>query len=749
MNWQAFKDELTQFYWNEVNDRAAAFRKKMYDLLDAQHTPEMNGYQRKAMQYRVIAEHCQPVLFAHSPFYHELGSMSAHCDGAGSLRGHEHAGNWNYSRFEHLFIQQDPDLYQVRKAQGEQQLYLICGPYCDTRQHFIFNCKPLFRGGLKMLYHQVQEQLHEAKTSDERDFLIAAGEGLLCMKKISEKFAEAAGERLQTASDPEETHNLRRIRESAAWSPWNAPRTFYEALNLLAFCRTVSGALEGVGYNTFGRPDVELLPFYERDLAAGRLTKEEAFELVQAFLLTWDCHYDHDMKMVGYADHELENTYTLGGCDAQGRPVWNALTAMFLRATREHKIIFPKIKVRFSSESPREYLDEANLDVINSTSSILYQNDEASIAALVRAGCMLEDARDYLVTGCWGMTMNGSQMDDHGNYVNLLKAFEMSVHNLQDNMEKCRLYFRPLDDAETFEEVYRITAENFRILCRERNRMTLRGKGIWPQIDPLPLTSASMENCIENRKDLTNGGCKYHNEHYTMVGFPNVIDSLLAIKRLCFDEKRCSLEQLLRAVRSNWEGFEEIRKAALRCPGWGDGSEEAKELAARLNHELYEITGELTTLWPGGRVNLGHLTYTEIRFWAEKTLATPDGRRNGEYFAQGLTPSRLHRIDSVTDVINSLAALEGSEMAGNSVVNIILPSTRMTLENCAAFLKTCAKSAMGSLQLNCLTKEQLLDAQIHPEKHRNLIVRVCGFSARFTSLSPQWQQEVLSRNFYD
>ena len=128
--------------------------------------------------------------------------------------------------------------------------------------------------------------------------------------------------------------------------------------------------------------------------------------------------------------------------------------------------------------------------------------------------------------------------------------------------------------------------------------------------------------------------------------------------------------------------------------------------------------------------------------------ATPDGRRDGEYFSQGLTPSRLNKIESVTDVINSLAAMDGSEV-GPSVVNIILPSTRMTLENCAAFLRACAKSAISSLQLNCVTKEQLLDAQIHPEKHRDLIVRVCGFSARFTSLSPEWQQEVLSRNFYD
>lgn len=170
-----------------------------------------------------------------------------------------------------------------------------------------------------------------------------------------------------------------------------------------------------------------------------------------------------------------------------------------------------------------------------------------------------------------------------------------------------------------------------------------------------------------------------------------------------------------------------------------------------MNEDLFQLADKLPpTIW-GGKVQIGHLTYTEIRFWAEETLATPDGRYNGEYFSQGLTPSRLHKIPSVTSVINSLTHLDGSKMAGNSVINIILPSVAggMTLDTCEAFLRGAATSAMQSLQLNCVTKEELLDAQKHPEKYPNLIVRVCGFSARFTALSPEWQQEVLSRNFYD
>jgi formate C-acetyltransferase len=150
----------------------------------------------------------------------------------------------------------------------------------------------------------------------------------------------------------------------------------------------------------------------------------------------------------------------------------------------------------------------------------------------------------------------------------------------------------------------------------------------------------------------------------------------------------------------------------------------------------------------GGKVHMGHLTYTEIRFWGEQTLALPDGRKDGEYFAQGLTPSRLKRIPCVHDVVNSLAKLDPSTMAANSVVNIILPKN-VTLDYCETFLRVAAKSALQSLQLNCTSKEELIDAQKHPEKYPDLIVRVTGFSAKFTSLSPEWQQEVISRNFYN
>lgn len=752
-----FRSEHLDYYLHRSRPHVKAMYDRVMPMLDASYREGMSAYEMKALQYRVIAAETEPVLFRTNPFYYETGGVPGYSDGTRDYRGDRHPGGWTHWRNAHLFGDlAGAETNALCDAQVSERLYLICGAYCDSAQHFNLNYKPILRQGLRGLYEKAADLLaaeQSRKNPDPMriDYLTATMEGMLSLKVINEKFAALAKQRMDSAESETELAYLSRIADSAAYTPWDAPRTFYEALNLLGLLRKAVGSLEGIGFNTFGRPDVELLRFYEADLAAGKLTKDEAYDLICRFLLSFDCHYDHDMKMVGYADHELENTYTLGGCDAEGNPIWNDLTEMFLRATREEKIIFPKIKCRYSDRSPKAYLDAINEDVIRGTSSILFQNDNACIPAITRYGKTIEEARDYIVSGCWDMSPQGVEKADCGNYVNLLKPFEFSIHRRADKIEKVGIDFRYIDDAESFDEVYAITLANFGALFRMRAEITLRGKGAWSLVDPLPIFSAPMESCLDKMTDYTAGGAKYGDEKYVLVGFPNIVDSLLAIKRLCFDTSKYTLAELLTAVRANWEGYEHIRMDCLAGACWGDGSEESCVFAAKLNEDLFRLADALPpTIW-GGKIQLGHLTYTEIRFWAEDTLATPDGRRNGEYFSQGLTPSRLHRIPSVTSVVNSLMHLDGSKMAGNSVVNIILPSVSegMTLQICEAFLRAASASAMQSLQLNCVTKEELLDAQKHPEKYPNLIVRVCGFSAKFTSLSPEWQKEVLSRNFYD
>ena len=750
MAYEKLREELKDFYWqNNRVEPVKAFAEKCWAILDEAVTEDMSVMAQKLLQYEVIVREFEPVIFRNSPFFCETGVLVSQSDGARWAKNSNftQANGWTHHRNEHVFWDQDPALWEKRCAQRDEKLYLICGPYNDTLQHFNFNNRPILEGGLKRVYQEAKQALEATVDPEQREFLNGVCQGMLQLKKAAEKFADKAAGLLAEENSPEAIKNLSLIRDTARRIPWERPETLYEALATLAFMRKLLGSLEGVGPNTFGRIDVDLYPFYERDLESGILTPEQAYDLVCQFLILWDMHYDHDMAMVSYADHELENTYTLGGCDQDGMPVWNALTQMFLRATREEQIIFPKIKCRFSRNSPKEYLDEINAAVISGTSTVLYQNDDATIPAILRSGRLLEEARDYFVTGCWGVSANGTEKYDHGSYLNLLKPFEFALHRLQDKMDRVGIQFETYDQVLDFEEFYRITVRNCEKLIRERIAVTRQGGHIWHLADALPIFSSTMEGCIQKKQDFTRGQGKYKDDYLMCFGLPNIVDSLLAIKKLVFEDRKYTLEAYLKAVRNNWQNAEEMRLEATRCAGWGDGSEESCQLANRFNNDLYEAAWQVEGTY-GGKVHIGHLTYTEIRWWGEQTLATPDGRFSGDYFSQGLTPSRLKKIDSATSVINSLKALDPATMAASNVVNIILPSNRVSLDICEAFLRSAADSALMALQLNCVTREQLLDAQQHPEKYPHLIVRVCGFSARFTSLSPQWQQEVLSRNFY-
>ncbi len=751
MTHHALRAELKAFYQSDQNIPAAkAFSEKIFAILDQKWNSSMSVMRQKMLQHEVITEHFSPILFPHCPFYFETGALVALSDGARRAKNGDftHAAGWTFLKNQHRFEEQDPALWQRTKAQKQAQLYLICGQYNDTQQHFNFNHRPIFEGGLRSLYEKARLELKNAEGTDETEYLEATCAAMLLLKKAAGKFADKAKEMVQAETDADAKQNLLQIAETASRVPWEAPSNLYEALCTLAFMRKMLGTLEGIGPNTFGRLDVDLLPFYQRDLASGLLTKKRAYDLICQFLIVWDGHYDHDLPMVGYADHELENTYTVGGCDENGESVCNDLTKMLLRATREEGIIFPKIKCRYSKQSPKEYLDEINRSVKNGTSTVLFQNDDACIPAVERSGRSLREARDYFVSGCWGMASYGTEKFDHGSYVNLLKPFEFALHRKFDAMKQVQIDFECYDDARDFEEFYAITLKNSQKLIEARIDTTRRGGNIWHQVDALPIFSATMEGNIEKHQDFTRGFGKYADDYLLCFGLPNIVDSLMAIKSLVFDQKKYSLSQYLQAVRQNWENAEEIRMDAIRCSGWGDGEAESSALACRFNDDLFAYARSLAGSH-GGKVHIGHLTYTEIRFWGEKTLATPDGRKNGDYFSQGLTPSRLKKIPSATSVINSLKALDCSTMAANNVVNIILPSNKVDLSVLEGFLRAAADSAMMSLQLNCVSKEVLLDAQKHPERYPNLIVRVCGFSAKFTSLSPEWQNEVLTRNFYE
>jgi formate C-acetyltransferase len=330
------------------------------------------------------------------------------------------------------------------------------------------------------------------------------------------------------------------------------------------------------------------------------------------------------------------------------------------------------------------------------------------------------------------------------NFFNALKPVHYVFSRGYDAIKKQRIGLDTGDVTafRTFDEFYNAYLAQFHYIIEENSAYIYELEKYVNDINPSLLYAATVPRCVDTLTDANDGGISNVSD-MLLNGLASAVDALMAVYELVFETHSTTLAELKDALDKNWDGYEEMRLDAIRCNGWGDGSLEASEFAARFNHDLYTMAQTQTGTY-GGKIVIGHFTYTEIRFYGEKTLATPDGRKNGEYFSQGLTPSRLKKIPCVNDVIYSMSQLDKSTMAANSVVNIILPGN-ISLDRCEAFLRAVSGTAVQSLQLNCTSKDELLDAQKHPENYKSLVVRVAGYSALFTTLSRSLQDDIISR----
>ena len=745
MEYASIKKELNKYYLDVAPKSAKKLQKECFALLDeaAKEISDADNFTLKSMQYKCIADKIEPVIFPKLPFYFEMGSMHPFCDGH-YLRGMLHANGWLIQKNEHIFREENPHMNKVRIANTGEKLYLGDEMYFDL-EHFSIPLKKIFKGGLRGVWEEAKQTLQRCETEAERKFVLTAIDGIEAVKSLSEKFSKKAEELALTVTDENEKKNLELIKETAARIPWEAQKSVYEGLATIAFMRKAVGSLEGVGYNTMGRVDVLLYPLYEEDKKKG-ISDDEIYDLVCKFLLIWDGHIDKVKEMSGYADYEYENALTLGGCDKDGNEVFNEITKFFLKAHYELDNTYPKIMCRYSAKSSKEYIGMITEPILNKKSVLLYCNDDKVMPAMKKQGFSDEHIYDYTVSGCWDIGIDDYCHGQCGQYINVLRALEWSMYFPKDKIENCELSLKPLENASSFEEVYEIFMHNLMQIIYKKAEQEAFGTRNWSRISPLCLTSALTYGPFEKRRDHTDGGSTYNWEAMLLAAVPDAIDSLIAIKTLCYDKKVCTLKELIECCRNNWDN-EVLRQMAISAPSYGDGSEEASRLIAKFVDDVYNKTRNLPTAY-GGSWQIGSYMYTEIIWWGKEIAATPNGRRNGELISQGFTPSRLKKIDSVTDVFTSLRYLDSEKLSGGVVINVVLPATNMTGDIIESFLRGCARSNTYIMQINCVDKEDLLKAQKNPENYGHIIVRVCGFSAQFISLSKEYQDEFLSRNFY-
>ena len=750
--YRPLRRELRAFHPDECHhvckDTAVlASHERMREELEvwAKANPGWDALALQRAYHGVLVRNFRPVLFKESPFYFEAGVN-------GGWTGAQNPGRL-VSRFAWEEFDRGqlipPDVRGRVSERNRQRYSLVCGPLVDGIHH-VPPFRTIFTKGFKGVRDDVAAALRTCPAWDKqgRRELEAAQSGLDAVHAIQLKFAAEARARLAAGKglSPRETANLKRIAWSAERCPWEPPRTFFEGLNTLWFLREILGIVDGTSGYALGRPDAWLIDFYRRETAAGTLTEAEARDLVRRFMIHADCHHDGLIPVDGYDDHEAEIPITLGGCDGKGAPLYNELTRMFLEEHLRMELVFPKLHARFSGSSPQAYLEKIAEEVLAGHAVFALFNDDAAIPGFVRHGLPVEASRDYVCCGCWDGNVDSHTDVDAANYMNVVRVLEETIYQDREAMAKAQVRMDPIDACTSYAEVEQVVLRNFLRFFRDTVSDYTRFGRANAKVFPHPVYTMCLEGGVQSRRDTMDGGVAFRPRVMTLAFLANAVDSLCAIRKVVFEDRFCTLAEFLDAVRGNWTGARAraIRAEVLKAPYWGDNSAASNGLMRKWIDTVSDSIDGLKND-QGGPYVLACWIYREFLYWGEKTRATPDGRFDGDRLAQGFAPSEYRNKGGIADVFHALASLDHSRLYASNA-NLMFGGEGLDKERLAAVFRVFADTGAHLLQPNCCDVEMLLDAQRHPERHPHLMVKVCGFSARFVALSRRWQDEVIARH---
>ncbi len=526
------------------------------------------------------------------------------------------------------------------------------------------------------------------------------------------------------------------LAETLERVPRLGARTFLEALQ--AF-RILHFALwcEGEYHNTVGRFDQYMWPYLEADLASGRLDETGALELVEEFLLSFN--RDSDLYP-GVQQGDNGQSLVLGGMRADGSEGFNLLSRLCLAASKELKLIDPKINLRVGSATPTEVYRLGTELTAEGLGFPQYSNDDVVIPGLVDLGYATRDARDYVVAACWEFIIPGKGMD-----IPNIAALSFPEVLLRCARRDLRVA-RDLQVAPTFEAFFASVKEELKVECS-----AIAGgiRNLW--MIPAPFMSLLMDGRVEAARDISLGAT-YNNFGFHGTGLSTCVDSLAAIRKYVFDEKSLGAAELLEALDRDFEGRDELlARLRYEAPKLGNGESEVDDLARQVLDAFAEGVAGLRNE-RGGVIRAGTGSAMFYLWHARGLGATPDGRRSGEWFGANYSPSIFARLKGPLSIIKSFTAPDLGRVINGGPLTMEFHSSLFDGEESqnkvAELVKLFVRRGGHQLQLNAVNREQLLDAQRNPEAHRSLIVRVWGWSAYFVELDREYQDHIIARQEY-
>lgn len=632
--------------------------------------------------------------------------------------------------------------------------------------HIIPGFERLMNTGYGALIEQTKEQLAAAANKEQADALRAM---LICEEAAAQyilRYADFAADLATKAKDNSHKEHLGKMEGALRNIAYGKAATFFEAVQLVWLTHEMLYAENFPASLSFGRLDMYLYPFYAADIKNGTLTKEEATDIIDALWVKF-----------GITLHGYQNV-TIGGLDQNGDYVANDVTIMMLQACRKTLFDQPLLCLRYHDSMPDAVWAESVELLKTGIGLPAFFIDDFCIDAKMRMGHSKEDATNYGLVGCVEMSCPGKEYaKTEALRVNVGKIMEVMLFEGKSNCEdsgtilgnssmpamaqsekSIKDYTFPLFSKTKIEEIGSFDA----FFNWYKEELTGHLKFSMDAINhldsalskcyPTPFLSVLMDGCIQKGKDVTAGGAIYNNTGINLCGLANVVDSLAAIRQLVFEEKRYTLEDFKAAMSANFEGHDQLlQDILLDCPKFGNDIDSVDQIMA----DLVAAANKQVSGYPNprdGHWQMGLYSVEDHVKMGIHTGALPDGKRKGEAMASAISPVQGKDIIGPTAAVNSLVKTDLTAATNGMVLDIKFspsffdkPKHEQALR---MLLKAYAEMGGGEIQFNVVDRATLLEAQEYPERHSGLVVRVSGFSAYFTSLIKETQDEIIARTEY-
>jgi pyruvate formate-lyase/glycerol dehydratase family glycyl radical enzyme len=571
---------------------------------------------------------------------------------------------------------------------------------------------------------------------------------------LAGRHAALAEEMAEHEKDPARKRELERIRDVCGHVPANAPRDFYEALQMYWFCH-LAVITELNGWDAFspGHLDQHLEPFFTQGLANGVLTRDSAKELLECLFIKFN--NQPAPPKVGVTSAE-SGTYTdfaninLAGLRRDGSDGCNDVSFLLLEVIDELHIVQPSNNVQISGKTPPEFLKEACRVIRKGYGFPSVFNADGVVRQLVRQGKTEEDAREGGTSGCVETGAFGKEAYILTGYFNLPKVLELALENGFDRRTGLQLGPKT-GDAEgfvTFDDLFAA----FEAQLRHLLEIKLQGNDIiertFAENMPAPFLSLITDDCIERGRDYNDGGARYNTSYVQGVGIGTITDSLSALRKHVFRDKTVPMGRCLSALRAGFEGEEQLRETLVnKTKKWGNDEDEADDLMKRV-FEAYFSAVDGRENKRGGTYHINMLPTTCHVYFGSVTGATPDGRRAWAPLSEGISPAQGMDHKGPTAVLLSAAKMDQGRTGGTLLNMKFSPETlaeEHDLDNLSGLIRTYFKLGGHHVQFNVVNAALLKDAQKNPAEHRDLIVRVAGYSDYFCDISRDLQNEIISR----